>query len=221
MAESLEEQKKQIESKHEGRDFHSDLSTPQKKRRFEEYDKEYERRVSSRRDPFTTNSIEYQREMAKSKLKFITRDEFDEYCEVLGKEIPELVKLTIDRETEKIFANARRIVQEEIHKSLIGSPIEEEQTVFNNILEKLRDEISKSDLPNPHIYHKLIGTQKIINVMIDDSENYIDYLNRFSDIINKIYLEYDLDLEILLFEKGEIKVRFLEQGFKEFKIGGV
>lgn len=221
MAESLEERKKPIDFKYEDRDFNIDLSTPQKKIQVGEYYREYERRVSSKKNPFTTDPIDHQRKMAKSKLKLLTLDEFDEYCKVLGKEIPELVKLTVDRETEKIYANVRRIAQEEIKKSLIGSPIEEEQTVFNNILKELRDEISKSDLPNPHIYHKVIGTQKIIDVMIDDSENYIDSLNSFSDIVNKIYLEYDLDLEILLFEKGEIKVPFLEQGFEELKIGGV
>lgn len=98
----------------------------------------------------------------------------------------------------------------------LKSPIEQED-LFHSIT-YLKNCVVQSSLPNPEIYLKEIDSQIIINIVIDDSENYLDYLDIYSDIVNDIYLKYDLDLEILLFEKNEIENPFSEQGFNKIKL---
>lgn len=159
-------------------------------------------------------------EKIKSRAPNLTWSEFEYY---LNEELPivvkEIVAIEFDKRMDAILENARRVAREEIQISFT-KPLKEQEN-FATVLKDLRNYILKSSLPNPEIYFKEIGKQKIINVVIDDTENYVDHLNIFSDIVNNIYIKFHLDLEILLFEKGEIITPFYELGFKKFDDTGV
>jgi len=159
-------------------------------------------------------------EKIKSRAPSLTGTEFESY---LNEELPiivtEIVAVEFDKRMDSILENARRVAREEVQISFT-KPLKEQEN-FADVLNDLRNYISKSSLPNPEIYFKEIGNQKIINVLIDDTENYVEQLNIFSDIVNNIYIKFHLDLEILLFEKGEIITPFYEMGFKKFDNMGV
>jgi hypothetical protein len=144
----------------------------------------------------------------------LTKVEFEWRLNQFYNEIVEAVKTELDRRNEQILELSRKAAREEIQILLSQSSQIEEG--FINVLNDLKNSINKSNLPNPEIYFKEIECHKIVNVVIDDSESYLEYLNKFSQIVNDIYLKHDFELEIFLFETSEIRIPFYEQEFKQF-----
>lgn len=128
-------------------------------------------------------------------------------------EVMEGVKNEFNNQLIPIY-NAIENLASEI--KILKSPIEQEDLFY--AITYLKNCVVQSSLPNPEIYIKEIDSQIIINIVIDDSKNYLDHLDIYSDIVNDIYIKYDLDLEILLFEKNEIENPFSEQGFNKIKL---
>ena len=150
-----------------------------------------------------------------AKSPYLTREELERRLNEHFNEILEAVKNDLDRRDESILGLVRTIAKEEIQIS--QSPLNEQED-FMNVMLELKISFSNSILPNPKIYFKEIDSQKIINVVIDDTEEYLNNLDVFSQIVNNIYMNCDLDLEILLFEESEIKNPFNEQGFKQINM---
>jgi len=148
--------------------------------------------------------------------EYITQDQFDEKVQLLFSQVADLVRIEFDRREEFLLESIKKSINEETQKLVLGKNLEQEINI-RHIFTELNENISKDKFPNPNIYLKKIDSQKIIYVVIDDSENYLDYLFEFSNIINNIYRKYDLDLEILLFERGEIINPLEEQGFEELQ----
>lgn len=148
--------------------------------------------------------------------EYITRDQFDENVQQLFSQVADLVRIEFDRREDFLLESIKKSINEETQKLVLGKNLEQEINI-PNIFTELNENISKEKFPNPNIYFKKIDSQKIIYVVIDDSENYLDYLFEFSNIINDIYRKYDLDLEILLFERGEIINPLEDQGFEELQ----
>ena len=148
--------------------------------------------------------------------EYITQDQFDVNAQQLFSQVADLVRIEFDRREDFLLENIKKSINEEIQKLVLGKNLEQEINI-PNIFTELNENISKEKFPNPKMYFKKIDSQKIIYVVIDDSENYLDYLFEFSNIINNIYRKYDLDLEILLFERGEIINPLEEQGFEELQ----
>lgn len=162
---------------------------------------------------------QYHRELEELQTKqpYLTRVELENRLNQYYNEVLEAVKNELDRRDESNFELIRQVVREEI---LISQSPLREQEDFLDVIRDLRTSFIDSPLPNPEMYFKELDSQKLINVLIDDTDEYLKYLDIFSQIVNDIYLKYNLDLEILLFEKSEIKIPFNEQGFKKIKMAG-
>lgn len=159
----------------------------------------------------------YHRELEELKIRqpYITRAELETRLDQHCFEVLEAVKEELDRRDETSFELTRQIVREEIQIS--RSPLNEQED-FLIVIRDLKNSLISSPLPNPEIYFKELDSQKLINVLIDDTEEYLNYLDIFSNIVINIYSKYNLNLEILLFERGELKIPFVEQGFNIIKI---
>lgn len=160
------------------------------------------------------SSIKYLEEV-KAKFPYLTKVEFESRLNEHYNEILEAIKNDLDRRDESILEFVRTVAREEIQIS--QSPLNE-QDDFTKVMLELKNSFNNSRLPNPKIYFKEIDSQKLINVVIDDTDEYLNNLDVFSQIVNNIYMNCDLDLEILLFEESEIKNPFNEQGFKQIKM---
>lgn len=164
-----------------------------------------------------TPAQKYHRELEELKTKqpYLTRVELETRLNQHFNEVLEAVKNELDRRDESNFELIKQVVREEI---LISQSPLREQDDFLNVIRDLRTSFISSHLPNPEMYFKELDSQKLINVLIDDTEEYLKYLDIFSQIVIDIYSKYNLDLEILLFERSEIKIPFNEQGFKKIKM---
>lgn len=164
-----------------------------------------------------TQAQKYHRELEELKTKqpYLTRLELETRLNQYYNEVLEAVKNELDRRDESNFELIRQVVREEI---LISQSPLREQEDFLNVIRDLRTSFINSPLPNAEMYFKELDSQRLINVVIDDTEEYLKYLDLFSQIVIDIYSKYNLDLEILLFERSEIKIPFNEQGFKKIKM---
>lgn len=164
-----------------------------------------------------TPAQKYHRELEELKTKqpYLIRVELETRLNQHFNEVLEAVKNELDRRDESNFELIKQVVREEI---LISQSPLSEQDDFLNVIRDLRTSFISSPLPNPEMYFKELDSQKLINVLIDDTEEYLKYLDIFSQIVIDIYSKYNLDLEILLFERSEIKIPFNEQGFKKIKM---
>ena len=158
-------------------------------------------------------SLHYLEEI-QAKSPYLTREELEGRLNEHFNEILEAVKNDLDRRDESILELVRTVAREEIQ--IAQSPLKE-QDDFTKVLLELKDSFNNSILPNPKIYFKEIDSQKLINVVIDDTDEYLNNLDVFSEIVNNFYMNCDLDLEFLLFEEREIKNPFNKQGFRQIK----
>lgn len=170
---------------------------------------------ASEKKSIATQRYHRELEELKTRQPYITRAELETRLDQHCFEVLEAVKEELDRRDEFNFELIRHIAREEIQIS--QSPLSEQED-FLNIIRDLRNSLTSSSLPNPEMYFKVLDSQKLINVLIDDSEEYLKYLDIFSEIVIDIYSKYNLNLEILLFARGEIRIPFTEHGFKKIEM---
>jgi len=60
-------------------------------------------------------------------------------------------------------------------------------------------------LPNPEVRVLKTGPRELrARVVIDDTEKYFDYLKAVADVVGELYRKYDLEMEVMLFQRSEL-----------------
>jgi len=69
----------------------------------------------------------------------------------------------------------------------------------------LKERLRVIELPNPEIHIvKTSPTELRVKVIIDDTERYVDYVDAIADIVGELHRKYDLEIDVILFQRSEL-----------------
>lgn len=69
----------------------------------------------------------------------------------------------------------------------------------------LVERLKSITLPNPEVHVLKTGPRELrARVVIDDTDKYLDYLEAIADVVGELHRKYDLEMEVMLFQRSEL-----------------